>query len=470
LNRVTGHGSVAGTQGRWRLAARLPAQVGACFAIAAASLALPSAPDKDPWSWLVWGRELAHLQLDTSSGSSWKPLPVLLTAPLSVFGDIAPELWLVVSRAGGLLAVLFAYRIAARLAVPVAGVVAGLCLAGAGWTRLLAHGNVEPLCAGLVLGAVDRHLAGRPQQAIALGAVAALGRIELWPLLVLYALFVLLRHEARRVVVVVLVVLVPVLWLGGDWAGSGDPFHGSREAAGFQVRLGERQGRSETVKTRVRRVVTGAADILIPPALVAALVGIAFAIRSRDRTALALAAAAGALITLVIAMSLRGYAGSPRFLFPAAGLVSVLAGLGVASLLRAAGGGLRAAALALVLLAGATPFVIDRVRADEHELKGVGLRVSLEDGLERAVERAGRKRVLAAGRPTAPGQLRDQLAWELGVGLRDVGGARPPLVVFVGPRSKLTGSPPPARMPGARSVPLASVGGWDVIALEPAGG
>ena len=61
-----------------------------CFALAALSLVLPSVPDKDPWSWIVWGREVVHLDLDTGAGSSWKPLPVLFTAPLSPFGDVAP--------------------------------------------------------------------------------------------------------------------------------------------------------------------------------------------------------------------------------------------------------------------------------------------------------------------------------------------------------------------------------------------
>src|SRR4051812_49792069 len=50
------------------------------------------------------------------SGSSWKPLPVLFTAPFSVFGDAAPQLWILVVRAGALLAVLFAFRVASRLA------------------------------------------------------------------------------------------------------------------------------------------------------------------------------------------------------------------------------------------------------------------------------------------------------------------------------------------------------------------
>src|SRR5690349_22767192 len=47
-----------------------------CGAIAALSLLLPSALTYDPMSWLIWGREIAHLDLSTTYGPSWKPLPV----------------------------------------------------------------------------------------------------------------------------------------------------------------------------------------------------------------------------------------------------------------------------------------------------------------------------------------------------------------------------------------------------------
>src|SRR5438876_9131869 len=57
-----------------------------CVALAALSAAiLPTVPSYDPWSWIVWGREVfdPHLSFTVSGGPSWKPLPVVLTA---VFG------------------------------------------------------------------------------------------------------------------------------------------------------------------------------------------------------------------------------------------------------------------------------------------------------------------------------------------------------------------------------------------------
>jgi hypothetical protein len=40
----------------------MPRLIAACLALASLSLLLPSEPSYDPWAWLVWGRELAHLE------------------------------------------------------------------------------------------------------------------------------------------------------------------------------------------------------------------------------------------------------------------------------------------------------------------------------------------------------------------------------------------------------------------------
>src|SRR3954466_8657052 len=98
---------------------RLPAgaAAGACLAVAALSLLIPSQPTTDPWGWIVWGHELMYGGFTTVLGGapSWKPLPVLFTTPLSAFGDAAPALWLVVARAGGLYSLVAAHRLGNRL-------------------------------------------------------------------------------------------------------------------------------------------------------------------------------------------------------------------------------------------------------------------------------------------------------------------------------------------------------------------
>ncbi len=93
----------------------------AALVIAALSLLVPSTPSYDPWSWLVWGREIIHLKLHTTGGPTWKPLPVVFTTVFALFGKAAPDLWLVVARAGGwLMAVAMVFIVAARLTRQIA--------------------------------------------------------------------------------------------------------------------------------------------------------------------------------------------------------------------------------------------------------------------------------------------------------------------------------------------------------------
>jgi hypothetical protein len=84
----------------------------AVLALTALTFLMPSAPTYDPWAWIVWGREILHLDLSTVDGPSWKPLPVLLTTPFALFGGLAPDLWLFVARAGAIAGVVMAFRVA----------------------------------------------------------------------------------------------------------------------------------------------------------------------------------------------------------------------------------------------------------------------------------------------------------------------------------------------------------------------
>jgi hypothetical protein len=452
---------LSGRVERLRAAPALPLLVLGCVVLAALSLILPSPPGKDPWSWIIWGREVAHFDLDTMSGSSWKPLPVLFTTVFSLFGhDAAPGLWLVVVRAGALLAVVFAYRVAARYVGIVGGIVAGLGVALAAWPRYFAQGNVEPLSAALVLAAVDRHLNGHRHQTMVLGALAALGRPELWPFLGLYVLYVFFRRGTNKPVAIVLLLVVPALWLGGDYWGSGDAFHGSQRAAGTKDRAQKRQQRladkaraegkpppPSSESSAVSHTVGGARHLLIFPVYLAALAGLGFALRRRERAPLVMAGAAAALFGVVAAMSLLGYGGSPRFLFPAIGLVCVLGGLGVGWLLKALGERSRAAALALgvVLLAASVPYALDRLDEFNTERKLVTLRADLQADLHTLIQRVGPARIRAVGEPNTPGEFAHQLAWETGVHLEQVGGGTPPAVVFTGPTGAFAANPLPTK-------------------------
>ena len=171
----------------------------ACLALATLSLLLPWALAFDPWVWVTWGRDVTRLELNTAGGGAWKPLPVVVTTPLALTGAAAPALWLVVARAGGLLALAgaayLAYRLAAvRSSSASAGAIAAVVTAAAialstWWLFNTALGNSEGLLVAAALWAVAAQLAGRWRAALALGVVAALLRPEVWPFLGLDALW-----------------------------------------------------------------------------------------------------------------------------------------------------------------------------------------------------------------------------------------------------------------------------------------
>ena len=202
----------------------------ACAAGALLSLwILPSAPLHDQWAWIVWGRELVHLDLDASAGPAWKPLPVLINAVLSLFGSAAPNLWLAVARFGGLLSLVMGFRLAARFAGWPAGVVTLIALLSA-WLRNVSLGIAEGLLVALLLWAIERHLDGKRAHALVLGFAAGLIRPEVWPFLGLYVVFLWVREPKLRVLSAVLLVLTPILWFAPDALLAGEPLRSTEEA------------------------------------------------------------------------------------------------------------------------------------------------------------------------------------------------------------------------------------------------
>lgn len=78
-------------------------------------LARPTALAPEAWSWLAWGREAADLD-PFPVDPAFRPLPVLVATVLAPIGDAAPNLWLILTRAGAVAAVLAAALLAHRLA------------------------------------------------------------------------------------------------------------------------------------------------------------------------------------------------------------------------------------------------------------------------------------------------------------------------------------------------------------------
>jgi hypothetical protein len=226
--------------------------------LSAFTLLIPSTPSYDPWSWLVWGREIIHFDLQTTGGPSWKPLPMLFVTVFSLFGRAAPDLWLIVARAGAVVAVIMVFKVAATLtrllitppegaqasegaslaqrvgaAAPavLAGLIAAVTLAlSGGFLADNALGYSEGLLTAAVLIAVERHLDGSPRQAFAVGFLAALDRPEVWLFWGPYGLWLFWRDPGARKLVIGLFALIPVLWFLPEYWGSGHFLRGVSRA------------------------------------------------------------------------------------------------------------------------------------------------------------------------------------------------------------------------------------------------
>jgi hypothetical protein len=338
-----------------------------CLGLGALSLLMVSAPTYDPWAWIIWGREITHLDLVTTEGPSWKPLPVLFTTPFALVGDdAAPGLWLAVARAGGLLAFVMAYRLGARLAGPVAGLIAaGSLFLADEFIRNFWRGNSEGLLVAFVLWAVERHLDGRRMHAFLLGFAASLLRPELWPFWGLYGLWLVWQArdgETRRrdgAVVFGSGALAIVLWFLPEYLGSGDWLRAASRAldpdpdsAAFAD--------SPFLEVFVRSAAILSGPVYVGGALATAVAAVAWRRHRRGGLRLALAAGATILMIGVALMTEGGFAGNLRYVALPAAIVCVLAGAGWVELVRSARGrwGARGALAATVLVVAAwAPFV-----------------------------------------------------------------------------------------------------------------
>jgi hypothetical protein len=438
------------------------ALIAGCLALAAASLLAPSIPSYDPFAWIVWGRELTdHSQtFSVDGGPSWKPLPVLFTTVFSLAGAGAPSLWLVVARAGALLALAGAFRLGMRLAGVWAGLVAAVgVLLTQQFSALAWRGASEPLLLACVLWAVERHLAGRRGTAFALAVAAALIRPEAWPFLGLYALWRWRRVDRReRLLMVGGLALVPLMWFGPPALG-GDALAASSHAANYDGQTG-----ADPAWTAFRR---GIEQSVVPIWLLALA---AVALRREDRVVRALALGAAAWLVLVVVMTVAGYPGLGRFMLPAAAIACVLAGVGSVALVARAGAAGRAAAVVAVavLIAAGGALAASRTHVAVQEMRIAVDAAHVQHELSQAIAAAGgRAAVLACGSVAVNHTAQTALAWKLHARLDRVSPElHKPGIDFRGPKESATGAPAKISVVRPwRRLPIARAGVWRVTAI-----
>jgi hypothetical protein len=356
--RVTGHP-----------AAPLAAAAAVAAAVAALFGRVPLS--FDTYFALVDGRDLAHGRtpdLELAVAATPHPLFNAATALLSPLGDAAePVLWALVLLSFGA-ACVAAFRIAAILGGPLAGLVAAVLLA----TRptmleVTARASVDVPALALVLWAIVLELRRPRRGAPVLGllALAGLLRPEAWLMAAAYWLWLAPGENARgRVRLGILAAAGPVLWMAHDLALTGDP-------------LWSRNHTADTVASSYKTGLDGLAEvprhvgsILGASGCVAALAGLVFAgmvLRARrDRQLLVLLAVLVLSGVAAVALAAGGQPILQRFFLVPGALLLVL-GAGALSAVRTAFG--RAALAGGLLLVVLLPFDAARIADTRSDLR-----------------------------------------------------------------------------------------------------
>jgi hypothetical protein len=449
---------------------------GVCLVVGALSRLVPSTPSYDPWSWLLWSRQIVHGHLViTTGGTSWKPLPMIFTIPFALFGNAAPDLWLVVARAGALAAVVMVFRLAFRLTrqVPglfgeageegrvaamapalLAGVIGAVSLAlsaSGGFVSSNALGYSEGLATALLLIAIERLIDGRPRQAFIVGFFVALDRPEIWLFWGPLGLWLLWKDPGARMLVVGSAVLVLVAWFLPVYLGCGSvscsvsrAVHPRSNSLAFASDPFEAELTKAAWPTMLLRIKVVAALLVAAVAVLSwrtwrrdGVAGLRTPV-SRARIIAALLGVGGLAWFVVIAiMTQAGFSGNNRYLVLGAALVDICGAVGygwaawelavlVSRRLGRVGDAGRAGVSAVLRWGGvalcALIFMIgpNWVGANLISIPrthgSLVYQAHLRDGMENLVARfGGAQRVLACGSVMTEGFQVPMLSWILNV-------------------------------------------------------
>ncbi len=384
-------------------------------------------PGFDPYGWLTWGQQTITASLDTNAAPSWKPLPYLFTVPFALAGHYQLYLWMFTAVAVSLSGLVFAGLIAHRLTGPAAhpraalatGVFTALALAGIQdyWHYILSAQS-DPMIVALCLGAIYCHLSGRPRWAFVLGALAALGRPEVWPFIGLYGIWMWITLPSTRWLVAGGAVLVLALWFGIPALTSRTPFVAASNAMDSGRAL-----RGNKVFGTIGRFL----QLNAWPLELAALLAVVIAAVRRDKVTLALAAGIVVWVVIETAFALHGWPGLARYMFEAGAVAVVLAGIAVGRLLSDAPALVRAPGwaglgLVVVLVAGLLPWAVSQARAERKDIREQRLRTREINNLHSVVARlGGAARIRSCGEPLTRLEYQTMLAWTLHLNVAKIG-------------------------------------------------
>ena len=394
-------------------------------------------PSYDAYGWLVWGQQTLRLSLDLGGAPSWKPLPYLFTVPYALAGHYQLWLWMLTATAVALAGPVFAGRIAFRLsggsevrvdperirryAPYVAAVFAGAAVLGLeDYFHYILSSQSDPMLVTFVLGAIDMFLIGRYRWTLLFGLLAALGRPEVWPFLGLFMVWAWFKVPRMRWMLIGCVAVIAFMWFGIPTITNGRP-----NISGELAKLSPRALHHNRLVGTFDRFT----ELQYLPVWIAALLTAAVALVRRNLVVVALTAGALAWVVVEIAFAYHGWPALPRYMFEAAAVAAVVAGVGVGWVLleapRIGRGAPRWAGILVVavLVVALVPAALTRARTERRDLRHERGRTHQIALLQSATNRLGGSRhILNCGQPVTDVGYVSTLAWLYRIDVGSVGG------------------------------------------------
>ena len=356
-------------------------QAALCALLAAISMVpLSQVTGPDPNAWMSWSYWLINSgTIDFGFGPSWKPLPVLITAPLNLLGPATTAaVWLWIVRFSAFWCSSMLYRLVVRRdgfdgkrisgAARFGGVVAALLpFTIRPWVNTTVVGESETVALALVLTALLLFLDRKPRATTITLAFAGLLRPETWPLLA--AQLIWRRRQGDRPVG--LDAVLSLSTLAFCWFIFPQIVSSGGTPLAMQGGYSLKDANLHTIYSNVLGVMPPKAWLFIP-------IGVAGAFAARRRAPLMLA---GGAVLLIIEITLLWALHPP---ITAAGYTPVLRYFAVAGVMLCGAAGAGAEALASLNKSRATQ--IAGVLGASLILAGaIGTSI---DGTESAVSRA----------------------------------------------------------------------------------
>ncbi len=444
----------------------------ACLLLAGLSLIpLSQVTGPDPNAWMSWSYGLIHHgTIDFGFGPSWKPLPVIVTAPLNLFDPgFTAGVWLLLERFAAFWCSAMLFILVRRDGGNLTGgiVAALLPFTIRPWVNTIIVGESESIALGLVLTALFVFLNGRSRLTTLLLTLAGLLRPETWPLLGLQ-LFWRRRQRAERTGVDAAIALLTIVFF---WFAAPQLVKAGGTPLAMNGGYSLKDATLHTIFSNVLGVMPPKAWVLIP-------VGVVGALLARRTAPLMLAAGAGMLIieiTLLWALhppiTAAGYTPVLRYFAVAGVMLCGVAGAGAGEMLNRTQGAVRfvaAAAVAILVSAAVwTSIPGSRSAIDRSRASGQSSQQAVE-----AIARAGGIGRLQACEPLVISNW-SAIGWSisrrLGIPLGSISTKphTPSVALDFTVGGWVLRTPPPANPSGRRL--LATYGPWEVIYYPGAG-